>query len=124
MSSKPDNPSSREELREQLRQVLVDPARLEFGETKVNLRVGGTTDRLMSLVDTYTARAEQAARIDEILLFSKATADLESNETWRQWAFRVTDYFNARLRQLQANQTKEDVNQSKRSDHENTSSDN
>lgn len=43
---KPNN--TQEELRKKIRAIIIDPSRLEFGHEKVNLRVGGTVDRIMS----------------------------------------------------------------------------
>lgn len=45
-------------------------------------------------------RVEVKARVDEILQFSNATTVLQPNETWKQWAYRVTDYFNNRIATL------------------------
>ena len=37
-------------LHDAIREIIIDPDRLEFGEAKVNLRVGGTVDRIDNYV--------------------------------------------------------------------------
>lgn len=58
-------PTVIDNLREEIRLLIIDPDRLEFGETKVNLRVGGTVDRIMAKVQDYATRQTDEARIDQ-----------------------------------------------------------
>lgn len=53
-----------EEIREAIRLILIDPERLELGHDKVNLRVGGTTDRIMVVVNNAIQAAVREAKIE------------------------------------------------------------
>lgn len=52
-------------------------------------------------IEKYVQRKERLARIDEIQRLSDDTADLLPNETWKSWAFRVSDYLQDRIKELQ-----------------------
>lgn len=61
-------PDNLQGLREVIRQILIDPARLEFGEDKVNLRVGGTVDRIMNEIEAHLDTVVAEARVEGFLL--------------------------------------------------------
>lgn len=52
-------------------------------------------------IESYVRERERLARIDEIQKLSDDTADLLPNETWKSWAFRVSDYLKDRIKALQ-----------------------
>jgi hypothetical protein len=46
-------------------------------------------------------KREAAARVDELGKLTDSTAPLIKGETWKDWAYRVSDYLKARLAKLQ-----------------------
>lgn len=69
------------------------------------VRDGKTYDSLEAYMDSLMI----GERLNELSLLAEATADRNGRETWEEWAFRVSDYLEGRIKALQAD--KEEANQ-------------
>ncbi len=57
-------------------------------------------DRLQAQYKRRIQSLIREARIEEIRKLADDTADMLPNETWKSWAFRVSDYLKDRLSDL------------------------
>lgn len=54
-------------------------------------------------LNRYIDKACREARIDELQLLARSTAELTDKETWKDWSWRVTKYMSERIADLKSN---------------------
>lgn len=87
-----------DKLYQDIRAILIDPDRLEFGHTQTNMRVGGTTSRLVGLVLPLFRAGQRDAL--ERLEVDDWTVEGEPSVTYKQ--------IEAKLESLKEEKTSED----------------
>lgn len=68
----------------------------------------GHDGKLKAALAEHESQAVRAARLDELDLLADATAPLRDQETWEDWCFRVSDYLQDRIKQLQGDSIHKD----------------